>query len=83
MNGEAAAAALAVVTDETLGVYNVATVPWLRRRGLAGHMTRLAMEHGREAGCRRAVLQASPLGKSLYERMDFRTVTRYRMFGRL
>jgi GNAT superfamily N-acetyltransferase len=80
---EAAATSVAMATGDTVGVYNVATMPWLRRRGLGTHMTRLALEHGIQAGCGRAVLQASPTGRPLYERMGFRTVATYRMFGRL
>jgi hypothetical protein len=82
VDGEAAATSLAIITGDTVGVYNVATIPWLRRRGLGTHMTRLALEHGVRAGCRRAVLQASPTGRPVYGRMGFRTVATYRMHGR-
>ena len=52
----------------------VATVPWARRRGLGGAVTARAVEHAFDNGAEFAVLQASPSGRPVYERIGFKTV---------
>jgi len=45
-------------------------------------MTWRSVLRGREAGCSVAVLEASELGKPVYERMGFRVVAPYKTFRR-
>lgn len=59
------------------GVYNVATIDAHRRKGLGEAMTWHAVRRGRELGCLFSSLQASDMGKPVYERMGFRVVTTY------
>jgi ribosomal protein S18 acetylase RimI-like enzyme len=54
------------------GVYNVATVPDVRRRGYATALTAAATGRARALGFRVAALGSSPLGRGLYERLGFR-----------
>jgi predicted acetyltransferase len=62
-------------------VYNIATVEGARRRGYGTAMTvRVALD-GRAAGCDVAALQASEMGRPIYERLGYRTVVRYRAFA--
>lgn len=68
---------LAVRTGTTLGIYNIATVEGARRRGFGADMTARLVEDGRAAGCDVAILQASPMGRPVYERLGFRTVVEY------
>jgi GNAT superfamily N-acetyltransferase len=66
----------------TAGIYNVATVPAYRRRGLGQSLTWHAVTRGRDLGCTRATLQASVMGKPVYAAMGFRTVAPHRTFSR-
>jgi GNAT superfamily N-acetyltransferase len=65
-------------TGDTIGIYNVATVENARRRGYGAAMTMRIVDDGLGAGCDTAVLQSSDMGYSVYERLGFRTVVRYR-----
>jgi ribosomal protein S18 acetylase RimI-like enzyme len=58
------------------GIYNVATAPDVRRRGIGAALTAAAVAEGRERGCEVAVLGASELGYGVYERMGFAEVCR-------
>jgi ribosomal protein S18 acetylase RimI-like enzyme len=81
-NGQPAATSALVVTASIAGVYNVATVPDYRRRGIGEAMTWRCVSRGLELDCTLAVLQASEMGRPVYERMGFRTVAPYRTFHR-
>lgn len=61
------------VGDDT-AVWFVATLPQARRQGRAQAILRRLLLDARERGRRTASLQASPAGRSLYERLGFRTV---------
>lgn len=58
----------------TIGVYNIATVETARRRGYGEAMTARVAADGAAAGCDVAILQASEMGRPIYERLGFRTV---------
>jgi len=79
VDGEAAAIAVSYATDDAVGVYGVATVPHLRRRGYGAHLTALAAraELG-GPGC----LQPSAAGLSTYSRLGFHAVGRLRQWVR-
>jgi len=64
-------------TGRTIGVYNISTVKLARRRGLGAAMTMRIVDDGLAAGCNVAVLQATQMGLSVYERLGFRTVVEY------
>jgi len=58
-----------------LGVYNVATLPGCQRRGFGETVMRHALADAhRRLGLSRVILQSTPAGFRLYERMGFRTV---------
>jgi ribosomal protein S18 acetylase RimI-like enzyme len=65
-----------------VGVYNVATLPGSRRRGFGEAVMRYALaEVARESGMERVILQSTPAGLKLYERMGFRTVARVAVYS--
>jgi GNAT superfamily N-acetyltransferase len=65
-----------------IGVYNVATLPGSRRRGFGEAVMRHALEEvRRELGVERVILQSTPAGLALYERMGFRTVARVSVYS--
>jgi GNAT superfamily N-acetyltransferase len=77
VRGRAVTTSLAFVTDDVAGVYNVATLPRYRRRGFGEAMTWAAVAWAKERGADVAVLQASDMGRPVYERMGFVQVVPY------
>ena len=80
-DGEPVATAEATVAGGVAGLYNIATLPAFRRRGIGRAMTLRPLADARAAGCATAVLQAAPDGVSIYERAGFRafgTITEYK-----
>jgi ribosomal protein S18 acetylase RimI-like enzyme len=82
VDGEPVATSSLYYGDGMAGVYNVSTLPGQRRRGFGEAVTWHAVERGREHDCSVAILQASAMGKPVYEGMAFRTVAPYRTFHR-
>ena len=74
---EPVATSLAFVAGTTGGVYNVATRPGHRRRGYGEAMTWAAAMWGLDHGAEVSVLQASQMGRPIYERMGYRCVVPY------
>ena len=70
-------------SGRTIGVYCIATVQSARRRGYAAAMTARVVADGVDAGCDVAALQASEMGRPIYNRQGFRTVVRYVAYGSL
>ncbi|MFN0172161.1 MAG: GNAT family N-acetyltransferase [Bryobacteraceae bacterium] len=82
VDGEPVVTAGAVVSEDAIGIYNVATLPLHRRRGYAEALLRSAIDTlQRETGIGRAVLQSTEDGLRIYEAMGFRTVTKVAVFA--
>ena len=79
-NGKAVTTAAGVCTGDVIGLYSVATLPQHRRLGFAEAIMRHLVDEARQAGVQRAVLQSTASGLSLYERMGFRTVTKFNVY---
>lgn len=56
------------------GIFCVGTLAGVRGQGLGAIITQVAMDAARDAGARVAVLQASEMGRPVYERLGFDTV---------
>jgi ribosomal protein S18 acetylase RimI-like enzyme len=81
-DGEPVSTAAIVEGGGALGVYNVATVPGYQRRGYGEAVMRHAIADRQKAvGVGRVILQSTPAGYRLYERMGFRTVTRVSVYS--
>ncbi len=82
VNQEPVSTAAIVLGGSAMGVYNVATVPGHRRRGYGEAVMRYALEDtASRHGIARSVLQSTPAGYKLYQRMGYRTVTQVGVFS--
>lgn len=80
-NGKAVTTAASIITGDVIGLYSIATLPQYRRLGFAESLTRQVIEQARAtAGVQRTVLQSTPSGLSLYEKMGYRTVTNFEVY---
>jgi GNAT superfamily N-acetyltransferase len=80
--GEPVVTAATVTTLDAVGVYNVSTLPAFRRRGYGEALVRYALESARrQTGCERTILQSTPQGLALYERMGYQTLTTVSVFA--
>jgi ribosomal protein S18 acetylase RimI-like enzyme len=74
LDGEPAATGSLFVGAGVGGIYDVATLPERRRRGLGAALTRAVLAEARARGCRTAILHSSTLGKELYRGLGFEPV---------
>jgi len=82
LGDEPVCTSLLYVTGATAGIYWVGTLPAQRGRGFGEVMTAHAARQGFARGCDHASLQASAMGRPVYERMGFRQNRDYRNFER-
>ncbi len=80
IDGQPVGTSALVASDGVAGVYNVATLPEYRGRGIGEAMTWHAVRKGVEAGCVIGSLQASAMGQPVYARMGFRTIAPYESY---
>jgi GNAT superfamily N-acetyltransferase len=76
-DGDPVVSGLGWRTGRTVGVYSIATIESARRRGYGAAMTARVVADGMIVGCDVAALQASEMGRPIYQRLGFRTVVRY------
>jgi GNAT superfamily N-acetyltransferase len=76
-DGAPVASGLGWRTGRVIGVYAIATIPAARRRGFGAAMTARVVTDGLASGCDAAALQASELGRPIYERLGFLVDVRY------
>ena len=81
-DGVPVASSLLYLSGRVAGVFNVATVPEARRRGFGEAMTWQAVRRGADMGAVIATLQATEMGRPVYERMGFRVDTFYQTLER-
>lgn len=74
------ATGMVVVAGGIAGIHAVTTHAPVRRRGVGAAMTWAAVAAGSRPGVAAVVLQASPQGRPLYERMGFRVARVHRRF---
>ena len=78
--GEDVSTALGVLDADQLGIYNVATPERHRGAGHGAAVTARAVTDGFARGATTAYLQATPIGRPVYERLGFATVELWRQW---
>ena len=74
LGGVPVASASVMVAGGAAGIYNVATLEPARGRGIGAAMTAAVVRRGAARGLSLATLQASSMGRPVYERLGFRFV---------
>ncbi len=74
LDGVPVATASLLVAGGVAGIYNVATLEPARGRGIGAAMTAAVVRRGAARGLSLATLQASSMGRPIYERLGFRFV---------
>ncbi|HUF53440.1 MAG TPA: GNAT family N-acetyltransferase [Dehalococcoidia bacterium] len=74
---EPVATAQLATTGDVGGVYYVGTLDGYRGKGYGALTTRIAVDEAARKGCQMVGLQASPVGRPVYERLGFRVVAEY------
>jgi N-acetylglutamate synthase len=82
VDGAPVATSALFMSNRVAGVYNVATLDGYRRRGIGEAITWHAVQQGMKADCQMGALQASEMGRPVYERMGFRVVCHYKTYIR-
>jgi len=81
-NREPVSTAATVLGGDAIGVYNVATIPDRQHQGFGEAVMRHALaEAQRTSGIERTILQSTPAGYRLYQRMGYRQVTRIAVYA--
>jgi len=81
LDGVPVAAAALFVGAGVAGIYNVATVPEARGRGIGRAVTTAALVEAVARGQHTAVLGSSEMGYPVYRRLGFREVSRLRSYA--
>lgn len=82
LDGEPAAAAAVIECEGDASMWDVATLPEARGRGLCGHLMQRALWDSRERGCDISTLQATKLGEPVYARLGYRRLGAIQMWER-
>jgi GNAT superfamily N-acetyltransferase len=80
LDGEPVGIAMTMVSHGVAGVYWVGSLEQARGKGIGRAVTVAATNAGFDLGADVASLQASPMGKPIYEAMGYETAFDYRMF---
>ncbi|WP_175715133.1 GNAT family N-acetyltransferase [Burkholderia ambifaria] len=82
IDGAAVSTAAMYLDGDTAHIFDISTSAAVRRRGFASSTTHFVLTHARERlGARRAALQASPDGLSVYLRLGFEPVCEFLVYS--
>lgn len=74
LDDEPVATATLFLHGEIGGIFNVATLPTARGKGIGSAITAACLRDAHETGCRAALLSSSAMGLPVYQRLGFQTV---------
>lgn len=74
LDGQTVGSCTAYLGAGVVGLYDVATMPQARGRGIGAAMTVAALVGARTEGFHAGILQATAMGRPVYERLGFETV---------
>lgn len=80
-HGQPACTSMLVRTGPVAGIYWVSTLAEYRNRGFGEAVTRYAIYYGRLRGCEFASLQASNMGRPIYEKIGFDNSYQYLVYA--
>ena len=70
------ATALLFTQNDIAGIHLVATLKDARGKGIGSQITQRAFEYAKANGAKTGVLQASPMGRTVYEKLGFKAYSR-------
>jgi GNAT superfamily N-acetyltransferase len=79
-DGRPVTSGFSIRSGDTLGIFTIATEADARGRGFGAAMTGRLIADGAAAGCTVSALQASSMGRPIYERLGFRLVQEYEIY---
>jgi len=74
------ASSMLFVHQKTAGIYYVSTLPSYRNKGCGLKITQATMKEAKNSGFKKVVLQATPMGMPVYQRVGFRECCRAQIY---
>jgi ribosomal protein S18 acetylase RimI-like enzyme len=81
LNHQPVAVSALFLGEKVAGIYCVATLPAVRRLGIGAAITHYALREAQAMGYHIAVLQASQMGRSVYQRLGFQVFSTLRGYS--